>query len=162
MKKLLIIALLFVGCATHSTEFFGIGVSDMKKLDKFTITSYSDSVGVSFESHKSMNSDISAFGSYYNSGIQINVTNKTSMPIFSNYFLDEFLISDNSANIYTLTKEEITTYPSGDINPNSSAIFDFSDIPIPKEEILMIMVTLGGRNSIVLKRLPKPEPTTNP
>ena len=109
-----------------------------------------------------MNNDISAWGEYYDSGIRISITNNTSMPLFSNYFLDEFLISDKSANIYTLTKQEITYYPTGDIYPNHQANFKFLYLPIDREEILMIMVNLGGRNTIVLKRLPKPESVTNP
>ena len=166
MKKLLIIALLFFGCAplsqSNTTEFFGIAVSDMKKLDKFTITSYSDSAGVSYKHKSSMNNDISAWGEYYDSGIRISITNNTSMPLFSNYFLDEFLISDKSENIYTLTKQEITYDPTGDIYPNHQANFKFLYLPIDREEILMIMVNLGRRNTIVLKRLPKPESVTNP
>ena len=134
----------------------------MKKLDNFIITSYSASAGVSYKHKSSMNNDISAWGEYYDSGIQISITNNTSIPLFLNYSLDEFLISDKSGNIYTLTKQEISYYPTGDIYPNHQANFKFLYLPIHREEILMIMVNLGGRNTIVLKRLPKPESATNP
>ena len=77
--------------------------------------------------------------------------------IFSNYFLDEFLVTDYSGNVYILTKQEITAYPDGDINPKQEITFKFFDLPIDREQIMMIAVNLGGRNNIVLKRIPKPK-----
>jgi len=77
MKKLLIIVLLFVGCATKtnyidpsnlgrvSTEFFGKGITDISKIDDFVITSY-DSTGTRTKPSRYIQSGIYGYAFYYN------------------------------------------------------------------------------------------------
>ena len=172
MKLFIIsILLLLIGCAVipqpASRDFFDINMKDMSKAEEFYMKLNEETLDDTTDWHywyddKSMNTNLYGFATFWKYGednnVQIKVFNKTTSPIKTNYFLDEFALIDIFGNSYMIERPEITNYPSASyINPNSELIFDLEKLPVEKENILSIIVGIAGKkeNYIVLKRIPK-------
>ena len=131
MKKLLLISLLIVGCYSKIT---------------YTYFGYSN-----------IDNRLTAEASFDKIYLYIDITNETSVPIFINYYLDKFEITDINGVVYVLGKS-ISYYPDIDfINPQQWIRYKFSDIPVEDENISFIKVMLAGseKNTIFLNPNPQ-------
>ena len=156
---------MFVGCATQSREFFGINMKDVSKHEKFYMKLNEETLDDStdwqyWHDRRTMDKNLRAYATF-SSGetFSISVYNDTPSPIATNYFLDEFGITDIIGSTYMIEKPDILSYPSVSyINPNQSVNYHSLKLPIDRSNIATIIVGIGGKseNYIVLKRIPKP------
>lgn len=166
---MLLSMVLYSGCMATTTNrnFYGIGIKNSQYAEDFKIKSTAE--GVSYSYNKStMNPDICAWGSQEYGRLRIRVTNKSNMPIATNYFSDDFSLISKDGKLFKLKKCDILSYPNLEyINPDQTVTYRLInpyDYPNREEKLkqntAMIICELGShfdRVIIVLKPLPKPQ-----
>jgi len=149
------LAFLSGGCATQA-ELYGLKMNSVVGATDLTATR--DAKGyVQWKTKyaNSVDSTIEAWGDISSVSVRIRITNNSSNPIKTNYFLDNFSLSLKNGKNYILDKRNILNYPKNDyINPGETVEYNLG-LPqviweIKKEQIDWITCNIGGSSTILL------------
>jgi hypothetical protein len=166
--SLLLLGLILTGCATVNPKYYyGISMNSVQDAKDFKIISGHKEEVKYYKNDRTMNPDIYAWAEVSNwTFFIISVTNNTKKPIDTNYFSDDFELTDKDGRTFKLEKYDISFYPKANyINPGETLKFPVTnpfDYEKFKNETAMIVCTLGSlfnRVTIVLKPLPEEQST---
>jgi len=162
--------LILSGCATVAAKnhFFGISMNSVRDAKDFDIVSDTEE-GIKFNKNdRTMNPDIYAWARVDGPYVLISVTNNAKKPIDTNYFSDDFELTDKDGRTYKMEKLDISLYPQiSYINPGRTAKFllenpFYHDNKDFNNQTAVIVCTLGSlfnRVTIVLKPIPEEQNT---